>query len=204
MWNHDSSQWPCRTVPAAFSVKQLFRWDGERILCAVLSKGTLLDNYVLKVVPRLTPSHHGIRRVLQSWTQILCPGHQGSCHPSSRIWIGLNFKSHPFRICVQNLPDQPKACHEHVVHDGIHKFPQQIVPRDAFHCLRSAIRGWQTFVRECHEHVVHGGIHKFPQWIVRVPAEPISPCTKLETTLQPKLKTHNFSLANLWNATPLA
>ena len=57
---------------------------------------------------------------------------------------------------------------------------------------------------DCHERVIHDGIHKFPQQIVRIPAMPVSPCAKLETNLQPKLMTHNSSLANLWNAIPLA
>ena len=36
--------------------------------------------------------------------------------------------------------------------------------------------------RDCHEHVIHDGIHKFPQQVVRIPATPVLPCAKLETT----------------------
>ena len=72
------------------------------------------------------------------------------------------------------------------------------LPCDAFRHLRSKISGWWDFARERHEHKIHDGIHWFPQQMVRIHPVPASDWSQ---SLQPKPKTRNSSLANLWNAT---
>ena len=87
-------------------------------------------------------------------------------------------------------------CELHAAHQRADTFTKAL-PHHAFQYLQSKISRWQDFARECHEHDFHDGIHKFPQQIVQIPATPISPCAKPETNLQPKLTTHNSSLASL-------